>query len=339
MKTNIGIFSRVLLAICALALVMVLFVPLWKIDLVAPQYPEGLSLLIYPHKLGGDVEIINGLNHYIGMKTLHTKDFIEFTLLPWIIIFFALLFLTAAIIGKKKILYFAFGLFLLFGIIAMGDFYRWEYNYGHDLNPDAAIKVPGMSYQPPLIGHKQLLNFSAWSMPHTGGILFIGAGLLALLATAMAWKKSRKSKKMFTPNNTLLAAMLLFVITGCSQSPQPIKLGTDNCSHCRMTITDAKYGAEIVTRKGKVYKFDDTPCVLAYLKNSIGEKEVSGVYFVSFDGKHDLIKAETAFYFKSEELRTPMGGKTAACSSKDSAQQLSARHQGTLLTWDELRKQ
>ena len=65
---------RFLLIICGLALVAVLFVPLWRIDLAAPQYPEGLRLLIYPDKLAGNVDIINGLNHYIGMKTLYRKS-------------------------------------------------------------------------------------------------------------------------------------------------------------------------------------------------------------------------------------------------------------------------
>ncbi len=83
---------RLLVTICGLALIAVLFVPLWYIDLDAPQYPEGLTFLIYPENLGGNVDIINGLNHYIGMKTLHTEDFIEFTMLPYIIAFFALFF-------------------------------------------------------------------------------------------------------------------------------------------------------------------------------------------------------------------------------------------------------
>ena len=63
----------------------------------------------------------------------------------------------------------------------MVDFYRWNYNYGHNLDPNAAIIVPGMSYQPPLIGYKQLLNFGAYSMPATGGMLFITTGILLLL--------------------------------------------------------------------------------------------------------------------------------------------------------------
>ena len=63
-----------MLVVCGIALTAVLFVPMWKIELQAPQYPEGLELKIYPHKLGGNVDIINGLNHYIGMKTLHEES-------------------------------------------------------------------------------------------------------------------------------------------------------------------------------------------------------------------------------------------------------------------------
>ena len=93
---------RILLVFCGAALVVVLFVPMWKIDLQAPQYPEGLMLLIYPNKLAGNVDIINGLNHYIGMKTLHTEDFMEFTVLPYIIGFFATAFIAVTIINRKK---------------------------------------------------------------------------------------------------------------------------------------------------------------------------------------------------------------------------------------------
>lgn len=137
---------------------------------------------IYAGKLGGDVEIINGLNHYIGMATLHAENFIEFTVLPYILGAFALLFVVAAAMAKKGMLTLSFISFLLFGILSMVDFWRWEYNYGHNLDPNAAIIVPGMSYQPPLIGYKQLLNFGAYSVPDTGGWLLLSAGLLLFAA-------------------------------------------------------------------------------------------------------------------------------------------------------------
>lgn len=184
--------SRWLSLAASIGLIIALFVPLWRIELDAPQYPEGLSLEIHPQKIAGDVEIINGLNHYIGMKTLHTEDFIEFTLLPYLIGGFALLIGLNFFFKSKKYLLFSLFSFLLFGIIAMIDFYRWNYNYGHDLDPNAAIKIPGMAYQPPIFGFKQLLNFGAYSMPATGGWLFISAGLFLVFAVYSEFKFKRK---------------------------------------------------------------------------------------------------------------------------------------------------
>lgn len=125
---------RVILGICAVALFAVNYLPIWQIDLDAPQYPEGLHLFIYADKLAGNVDIINGLNHYIGMKTLHTDDFIEFKILPYLIGLFSLLILLTAITGRRGMLYTVFILFVLFGIVAMIDFWNWEYDYGHNLD-------------------------------------------------------------------------------------------------------------------------------------------------------------------------------------------------------------
>lgn len=186
---KLDLLPKILVIISGLALIAVLFVPLWQIELEAPQYPEGLVLKMYPDKLGGNVEVINGLNHYIGMKTLHASNFIEFTVLPYIIMFFAASCFLVAIINRRKWLVALLFTFILFGIISMIDFYRWNYNYGHDLDPNAPIQVPGMSYQPPIIGYKQLLNFGAYSIPDIGGWIFIGVGLLLLIAVIFQFRK------------------------------------------------------------------------------------------------------------------------------------------------------
>jgi copper chaperone NosL len=183
--------ARIITILCGIALIVVLFVPLWQIELAAPQYPEGLVLKMHPHKLAGNVDVINGLNHYIGMKTLHADNFIEFTVLPYIIGFFAAFCFLVALVNKRKWLIALLSSFVLFGIIAMIDFYRWNYNYGHDLDPNAAIQVPGMSYQPPLIGYKQLLNFGAYSIPDIGGWIFISVGLLLVMALILTYKKKK----------------------------------------------------------------------------------------------------------------------------------------------------
>ena len=137
---------------------------------------------------------------------------------------------------------------------------------------------------------------------------------------------------------TTAVGMVLLILVSCTTSPEPIKVGTDNCTFCKMTISDARYGAEIVTKKGKRYKFDDAHCVLAYLKNLADEKEISDIYFTDFDGKHELVKAGSALFFQSDQLNSPMGGNVAAFSDKDALLKLSQQFKGTELTWNDLKK-
>ncbi|MFZ4770255.1 MAG: nitrous oxide reductase accessory protein NosL [Ferruginibacter sp.] len=340
MKTDkLKPWVRFLLALCGLALVAVLFVPLWRIDLDAPQYPEGLRLLIFPDKIGGNVDIINGLNHYIGMKTLHTADFIEFTILPYIIPFFALFFIVTGLVAKRKWLYVLFFMFVSFGVLAMYDFWRWEYDYGHNLSPDAAIIVPGMAYQPPLIGFKQLLNFGAYSMPDIGGWIFIAVGATLLFVVLFEW---RNHKKKNNPTNILPMLFLgcfILSLSSCSTEPQAIRIGQDNCDFCKMTISDNRFGAEIVTKKGKVYKFDDNLCVVSFLNaNKIKKKDIAGVYFTNFSSPNELINIDNAYFLHSSSLKSPMNGNIAAFSNEDSLIKLLPIFKGNKISWEDMQK-
>lgn len=305
---------RLLVLFCGLALFVVLFVPLWQIELAAPQYPEGLVLKMYPHKLAGNVDIINGLNHYIGMKTLHTEDFVEFRVLPYLIVFFAIFcLLVASFLKTYKWLVSVFTLFVIFGVVAMADFWRWEYQYGHDLDPNAAINVPGMSYQPPLIGYKQLLNFGAYSIPDIGGWIFIGVG--GLLLTAIILQYRTQKKRIFTMEKgkaALAALFLIALLASCSSGPQPIRVGVDACGFCKMGIADQRFGAELITKKGKVYKFDDLHCLLEFKKTqTVKTEDMGSIYLVDYEKPHGFIEAEKAFLLKSDALRSPMGGNMA----------------------------
>lgn len=331
---------KALLVASCIALVAVLFVPMWKIELAAPQYPEGLVLKIYPHKLGGNVDIINGLNHYIGMKTLHTEDFMEFTLLPYIISIFAALCLVVLFLNRKKWLYLFTVLFVVFGIVAMVDFWRWEYNYGHQLNPEAAIQVPGMAYQPPLIGYKQLLNFGAYSIPDIGGFLFFGVGLILVLCMILLILHARRNRSSGTGFKKMAASIVscfALVLCSCNTNPQPIKIGIDACDFCKMTITDNRFGGEIITQKGKIYKFDDIHCLLSFKKSTtLQQQPVSNIYLINFEGQHNLIPADKAFLFKSDELRTPMGGNIAAFESEHAINTTAARFHGISVHWNDI---
>lgn len=335
---RISTVTRIFLFICAVGLLAVLFTPIWRIELQAPQYPEGLKLFIYAGKLSGDINIINGLNHYIGMKSLHADDFAEFKILPGIIIFFSVFFMIAGVVAKRKWMNILCILFVLFGIIAMIDFWRWEYDYGHNLNPAAAIIVPGMAYQPPLIGFKQLLNFGAYSIPDIGGWVFLAAGVVLLSITILEWRR----KKIVAKPAAVVASLFAFLIvslSGCSVAPEPLRIGQDNCDYCKMAISHNRFGAEIVTKKSKIYKFDDAHCIVSFLNSKkITTEQIAAVYFTNFTSPHELIKVESAHFLQSPNLKSPMNGNIAAFVNEDSLVKLLPRFSGNKISWDNMQK-
>lgn len=310
---------RTILFLCGVILISVLYKPIWKIELSAPQYPEGLIMKINADGLDGDVEIINGLNHYIGMKTLHSENFIEFKILPYVILLFIIFFITVAILGKRRLMKVLFISFILFGILAMVDFSKWEYDYGHNLDPNAAIIVPGMSYQPPLIGFKQLLNFGAYSVPDIGGWLFVIVGLLLLTCIILDYSVNRKSVKSNKKITVSLGCIIVILLSGCTVEAEPIKIGSDNCHYCKMTISDNKFGAEVITMKGKIFKYDEMHCLLSEIsEKEVDKTNIREIYYTDFCNPHGLIKDQNGFYLKSDKVKGPMGGNVASFSSHDS---------------------
>jgi len=185
--------TRILVALAALSMVVVYVRPLWHIGLEAPQYPEGIGLYIAVDKIVGekpqDLNSINGLNHYIGMKAIEPDDIPELRFMPKLIAGLIAGGLLVAAVGKRGLLTGYAALLVLFSLAGLADFYKWSYDYGHNLDPHAAIKVPGMSYQPPLIGSKQILNFHATSWPASGGWILIAAVTLVVLLAG--WERRR----------------------------------------------------------------------------------------------------------------------------------------------------
>ena len=328
---------RLTLFLCGIMLICVLYTPIWRIELAAPQYPEGLVIKINANGIGGDVDIINGLNHYIGMKTLHNEDFIEFKILPYLISIFALFFILVAIFRNRKLMVALFISFLLFGTVAMVDFWKWEYNYGHHLDPNAAIIVPGMAYQPPLIGYKQLLNFGAYSIPDIGGWLFIIAGATLLLCLIIHYKVGRKAGEIKKGMVMPILFMVMLSISSCSAKPEPIKFGSDNCHYCKMTIIDNKYGAEVVTKKGKVFKYDDSHCLFSEIsEKGLDIVTVKDFYFTDFCDGHNLAKGPESFFLRSDLLKAPMNGHIAAFLFHDSLTNTLKKLGGEEVSWNQL---
>lgn len=181
MNKSLSPISRIVVALCAVALVSAYFAPLWQILMWAPQYPEGLEMKIWINNLSGNIKLISALNHYIGMRTIEVSMFPEFGYLIYIVGGIIGIGMLAVILNKRwSLLLFLISLAAA-GTGALIDFYLWGYDYGHNLNPDAPIKVPGMSYQPPLIGTKQLLNFTTFSGPDIGGWIFIVVACLVFV--------------------------------------------------------------------------------------------------------------------------------------------------------------
>lgn len=330
--------ERVIVAIASLSLIIIFFVPIWRIDLFAPQYPEGLTMKIWYNDIKGQIDIINGLNHYIGMRKISVAMFPEFAFLGYVVAFYIALGLVIAAIGKRKILFWYIIFTLFGGLFALYDYYRWGYEYGHNLDDTAPIKVPGLSYQPPIIGHKRLLNFDAYSLPDIGGWVVISAASIMFLVWLYDWYKAHKRKIKLEA--ALATSFILFFFASCSSQPEPLKVGTDICHLCKMGIADTKFGSEIITKKGKVYKFDDIGCMINFMKmGSVEQKDIDQTVAVNYEKQNDFLDVNNAVLIISPKTKSPMNSNAAAFATKEAAARYIDGTTGKIISWNELYNQ
>jgi hypothetical protein len=206
--------SRIVLVIASLSLGLAFVWPLWAVYLHAPQYPEGLGMLIRVNNITGvkpnDLENINNLNHYIGMKRIEPDSINELRIMPYIIAGLIVLGLAAAASGRRWMARAWVLAFAAVAIVGLADFYKWEYDYGHDLDfENAIIKVPGMNYQPPLIGTKQLLNFHATSIPAAGGYVLVFSLALGVVSVILdRGRRVRQTSPVAVPQRRRQAVVL-----------------------------------------------------------------------------------------------------------------------------------
>jgi len=190
----VGLGPRLLLTLAAALLVVTYFLPLWNLTMFAPQYPNGLRRDIYSDKLeaghdGEDLQEINLLNHYIGMRDLATEDFTEFKWIPFVLGGLSLLFLRGIVLGTVKELLDGTVVFLYFGAFSLWTFGYKLYRYGHDLAPTAAVRVK--PFMPPIFGHQKIANFDVYSYPKVGTYVMAVAGLALISALWLAWRGRR----------------------------------------------------------------------------------------------------------------------------------------------------
>ncbi len=136
----------------------------------------------------------------------------------------------------------------------------------------------------------------------------------------------------------IIVAVLTGLLTySCTVKPEPLHYGTDQCHACKMTLIDKKFGAELVTRKGKVYKFDDLNCMINFLNSGyLEEREIAHRLVIDYAQPGKLVDATQAFYLKSSEIRSPMASGVAAFESDKTKDTYARQWQAIYLTWGEL---
>jgi hypothetical protein len=190
--------SNIIMLLASISILGLFLFPLWNITLEAPQYPIPLGMDIYindfadanPH----DIKNINLMNHYVGMKYI-PESIPEFKVFPAVIITMSILGLLVGLKGNYK--WFLGWLIVMVILAGAGiyDFYLWEHDYGHNLDPKAIMKFTNpdgsiMGFQPPLFGSKDILNFRAHSYPQLGAY-FLAFGMFLSFVSFWIGKKEK----------------------------------------------------------------------------------------------------------------------------------------------------
>lgn len=186
--------ARLVAVAAGLALLAAAVLPLWQMTLISNQYPEGLRMRIYTYKLTGDLQEINTLNRYIGMRPLDAAAFPELRVLPLIFGAGGLLCLLAAALRRRAITSLVLAGGLLAGLLSMGILLFELYRYGHALDPRAPIDIA--PFMPPPLGTSKLANFHVTTFLHLGSLLFI-LGLGGLVGAL--WISRGRSPRPLAP--------------------------------------------------------------------------------------------------------------------------------------------
>lgn len=184
--------GRIIFVIAAFTMLISLFLPWWHLNLIAPQYPEGLPMTIYSYKIDGRIDIINNINHYIGMRWISEDDFAELKIIPVAVGFIIVLALISAAIKKAWLAWITVGLGGIGGLVGLYDLWYWLRKYGTDLDPMAAIKID--PFIPPIIGTNKLANFVTYTGFNSGGYL-LGLGVIMMLIAAWRFREYDKGEE------------------------------------------------------------------------------------------------------------------------------------------------
>lgn len=129
--------------------------------------------------------------------------------------------------------------------------------------------------------------------------------------------------------------LILLLLISCSKGPQPINYNVDECAHCMMQITDPKFGSELVTTKGKVFKFDSIECLASYI-NLDRNFEIENLWISDYNNPNNLIEAEKAFYLVSPKIDSPMSANLAGFKNENDRDIFFNEYGGDKMNWKEV---
>lgn len=183
--------SRIVLLLVAVCMIPALFMPVWRITLHAPQYPDGLHVEIYSNTVGGDLQEVNGLNHYIGMAEIQPDEFPEFKLIPFFILRFVAFAGLAFLVPRIAVAAVGYIDFTLFGMVMLADFQGWLADFGQNLDPAAALTIE--PFTPKFLGTTEVYQFGVSSFPTLATGLMALAGLAGPVLLFYEWRRGRES--------------------------------------------------------------------------------------------------------------------------------------------------
>jgi copper chaperone NosL len=364
--------NRLLMTLAALLLIPAFYTPLWRIGLVAPQYPDGLGMDIYVHDVRGrdrhDIQNINILNHYIGMKEIDPATIPELEIMPKVLGALVVSGVVVGVVGSPVLMGVWLVVFLGAGTAGMVDFYLWNIDYGHNLSPDAPIRIPGMTYSPPILGTAQLLNIRASSWPGLGtGFLTLSA-LLAGLATVGAFRERRHRRGAPRAAMTLLPLLLpLAALAGCDPNVDAGDVSThregvrggqarpvvtpplapqDSMDfdrraidpYCLVEVETIRWGGTLELKNGERLPFASASCLAAFVAGGfVAPEQIERIRVVDFSQGWKLVDAPSARFLLTPNLKTPAGTLNVLAVETDRlATSLQEAYSGRLISWEEL---
>lgn len=164
----------------AVLLLVSLVLPYWRMTLHAPQYPKGLHLQLFVNRITGDVDEIDGLNHYIGMAPLGEAATFERSIAVFGVVTLALLLVGAILLRNRWVALLALPV-VLYPAIFLADLFYWLHRFGHSLDPKAPLSTSIKPFTPTILGDGRIGQFRTSAAVEPGFLLALGAAVLVLI--------------------------------------------------------------------------------------------------------------------------------------------------------------